>query len=129
VLYGLERAEEELCEQAGGPHPDRPGREFGVVIKVVVAQRPGHENLSAGRQSQAEGEEGQGLLVTPLHIVQNQKHRPADGQQRPREALEEAMALPGVNHGPGSGPALSAAAGRHQPVDLGAPGRVQRRRR
>ena len=124
----LERAEGKLREQSGGPHPDGPVREFGV-IKVVVAQCPGHENLGAGRQPQAEREEGQGLLVAPLHIVQDQQHRAADGQQRPGEALEEAMALPGVGHGPGSGCALAAAAGRHQPVDLGAPGRVQRRRR
>jgi hypothetical protein len=53
----LKRAEEKLGEQAGGPHPDGPAREFGVVIKVVVAQCPGHKNLSAGRQSQAEREE------------------------------------------------------------------------
>jgi len=62
-----------------------------------------------------------------LHIVQDQQHWTADGQQRPCQALEEAVALPSVGHRPGSGAALSAAPGRHQPVDFNAPRRVNRR--
>jgi hypothetical protein len=128
-VAGVQRAEGDLGEQSGGPHADCPVPELGILATVVVAQRPGHQERAAVGELKAEGDEGQRLLVAPLHVVQHQQRRAAHGQQRPREALVEAVALPGVHHRPRSGPAPSVALAGHQPADLGAPGGVEGRRR
>jgi hypothetical protein len=126
----LQRAEGKLGEQPGGPHADRPGRQFRVFAQIVVAQRGGHEERRAGGQSQAERDEGQRLLVAPMGVVEHQQQRAPDGDQRSRQALEEAVPLPGIRHRPRPGRLASAAVPlRHEPADLGAPGGVEGRRR
>ncbi len=125
----VQRAERELGEQPAGPHADGPLLEFRILAEVVVAQGPGHEERCAAGQAQAEGDEGQRLLVTPLHVVQDKQHRAADGEQRPRQAFEKAVALPGICHNPRPGLASATALGRYQPADFSAPGGVDGRRR
>jgi len=126
---GVQRGEGKLGKQSGGPHPDQPAHQLRVGVGAVVAQRGGNEQRGTVGQAKAERDERQRLLVTPLHVVQHQQGRPADRKQRPREAFEEAVALPRIRHGPGPGPASPAALGRQQPADLGAPGGVEGRHR
>jgi hypothetical protein len=126
---GVQRGEGEFGQQSGGPHPDRPAHQFRVVIEGVVAQRGRNEQRGTVSQAEAERDERQRLLVTPLHVVQDQQGRPAGRKQRPRDAFEEAVPLPGIRHGQGPGPASPTALGRHQPADLGAPGGVEGRDR
>ena len=122
---GVQRGEEKLGQQSGGPHPDQPAHQLRVGIEAVVAQRGGNEQRGTVGQAEAERDERQRLLVAPLHVVQDQQGRPADREQRPRDAFEEPVALPGIGHGPVSGFTSRAALGRQQPADLGAPGGVE----
>ena len=100
----------------------------GVLVRTVVARGRGHQDRGAGGEAQEERDEGQRLLVAPLHVVQDEQQWPPDGDQGPREALEEPVPLPGVHHGPRAGLAFLAPFRRDEPAHLGAPGRVQRRR-
>ena len=126
---GLQRAEGDLGEQSGGPHPDDPAREFSVLVEGVLAHRRGHQELRVIGQPQAERDERQRLLITPLHVVQHQQQRAVDGQQRPRQALEEAVTLPGICRRSRLGPAVSVSPGGDEPADFGAPGGVEGRHR
>ena len=67
---------------------------------VVDAQRRGQQDRGARAKPEEEGEERQGLLVAPLQVLQDQQRRPADAEEGPRQPLEEAVSLPGVDHGP-----------------------------
>ena len=96
----LERPDGQLGQQPGGPHPDRPVGELAVLVREVVAQRAGHQDRGVRGQPEQEGDERQRLQVAPLQVVQDQQQRPADGDQRPGQALEEPVPLPGVRHGP-----------------------------
>ena len=95
---GVQRAQGKLRHESGGPHPDRPVSEFGIFAEGVVPQCPGHQDRGAGGEAEEEGEEGQRLLIAPLHVVQDEQHWPPGGHQCPREALEEPVALPGIRH-------------------------------
>ena len=94
----------------------------------VVAQRAGHQDrrASAARPRQ----KVTNASVSWSHhcrLSRTSSSRPADGDQRPGQALEEPVALPGVRHRPRRR-VTPGAAGRHQPLDLGPPGRVEGRR-
>ena len=121
-VHRVERPERELGQQARRPQVGDPVGQPGVVRSAVVAQGRREQHGSARQQAQAEGEEGQGLLVAPLHVVEHQQHRTADTQQGPGQPLEEAVPLPRVRECPARGVTTR---GGNQPVDLQAPDRVE----
>ena len=53
----------------------------------------------------------------------------SDGEQRPAEPFEEAVALPGIRHGPGAGRAPPWPSAGISLLDFGTPGGVEGRRR
>ena len=92
----------------------------------MLAPGRGHQERGVAGQGQAERDESQRLLVAPLHVVQDEQQRPADGDQRPGQAFEETVTLPGIGRCPRAG---TAAAGRQEPADFGTPDGVEGRRR
>ena len=96
---------------SGGPHPRDPARQFVILVGAVVTQRPDHQDLGGGVQTEAEGDEGQRLLVAPLEVFQDQQQRAVRAEQRPGETFEEAMVLPGIGHDPGPVRGLARAPG------------------
>ena len=66
------------------------------------------------------------VLVAPLHVVQHQQKRTLDCDQRPGQAFQEAVTLPGIRRRSGAGPT---ATDRHEPGDFGAPGGIEGRHR
>lgn len=117
----------QVGEQTGGPHPVCPLLEVPVLVGVVGAGCRGHHQGRVGCQGQAERQERQRLRVAPLDAVEGQQHGAAAADQRPRQAFEEPEALPGVDHRSDAGAGFRAGrAGRYEPVDLGAPDRVER---
>ena len=97
-VRGFQRAEGQLRHQSGGPHTDCPVSEFRVFVEGVVPQCPGHQDRGARGKAEEERDEGQRLLIAPLHVVQDKQHRPPNHNQGPRKALEEPVALPGIRH-------------------------------
>ena len=59
-------------------------------------------------------------------VVQHQQQRPPDRDQRPGQAFQEAVTLPGIRRRSGAG---AAATDRHEPGDFGAPGGIEGRHR
>jgi hypothetical protein len=77
---GVQRAERQLRQQPGRPHAHGPGRQLRVLIEGVVTPGSNDEHRRAPGQPEQEGDKRQRLLVTPLHVVQDQEHRPANRQ-------------------------------------------------
>ena len=122
----VERLQRHLREQAGGPHLAIHFARSGLVVVRLVPHRRGHHDRGVGRQAQAEREERERLRVAPVQVVQGQQHRAAGADQGAGDALEEAVALPGVDHRHRPRPRFRPAPRRgHQPLDLCPPYRGQ----
>jgi hypothetical protein len=121
---GVQRRQVHVSDLAcRAQRPQRLG-ELSVSLGLLRPGRGEHEQRVTLAEVQQQLQPGQGVLVAPLEIVQHQQSRPASRQHRPGQALQEPVALPGVGHRARQGHGVGAS-GRHQPVDLAGPYRLQ----
>ena len=96
-----------------------------AVLELALAGGEGHQHRRLRLGGEEEGEEVQRLLVAPLEVLQHEQQRAPGRAQGPGQALEEPVALPGVDHAAGDvgtrrrGPRW-ARAGRPRPARPGA---------
>lgn len=96
------------------------------MLGGVGAHRRRDQEGGVGDQAEGEGEDGEGLGVAPVQVVEHEHRRSPGPEERAGQALEEAVALPRLDHrSPGTlGPRLALG---HQSFDLDPPDRVERR--
>jgi hypothetical protein len=96
-VHVAQRPERKLRERPRRPQMRRPAGQFGLVPGPVGPQGRREQHGSVREEAETEGKKRQRLLVTPLHVVQHQQHRPPDAEQRTGQALIEAVTLPGID--------------------------------
>lgn len=120
---GVERAESQLRRDPGRAHP----REPRVDRAGSVPRGADDEQRRVPGPAEEVGQEREGLLVAPLHVVQHEQQGPIDRQDRAREPLDEPVPPPGVRHGAGAVGELRvrAAVAGDQPLHLETPDGVE----